>query len=60
MNKDRYLIVEVSGISLNKHINEHAKEYDLKQVIPYLIRGTIQYYTVIMEKREWFDWRENA
>jgi hypothetical protein len=54
---DRYLIVEINGLSLRKHIKEHEKEYNLMQVVPFTIRGTVHYYTVIMEKREWFDWR---
>jgi hypothetical protein len=52
---NRYKIDEVSGLSLKRHINEHAKEYDLKQVVPLVINGTTQFYTVIMEKRDWFN-----
>jgi len=51
---ERYKIDEVRSLSLRKHINEHAKEYDLKDVVPYTINGTVHYYTVIMERKGWY------
>jgi len=52
---DRYKIDTISGLSLKRHINEHAKEYNLTQVVPYIERGIPHYYIVIMEKRDWHD-----
>ncbi len=51
---DRYKVIQTSELTLQKRINEHAEEYDLAKVVPVIILGTVQYYTVIMERKGWY------